>query len=66
MVLVAASLVLTLTGTMAGAGPAPSVTGREERGLYTVSARFHVEAPPIVALAVLTDYENITARATQY
>ena len=59
MVLVAASLVLALTGTVEGAGPAPSVTVREERGVYTVSARFHVAAPPAVALAVLTDYENI-------
>jgi len=59
MVLVAASLVLALTGTMEGAGPAPSVTVREERGVYAVSARFHVAAPPAVALAVLTDYDNI-------
>jgi carbon monoxide dehydrogenase subunit G len=59
MVLVAATLVLTLTGAMEGAGPAPSVTVREERGVYAVSARFHVEAPPAIALAVLTDYENI-------
>ena len=59
MVLVTASLVLALTGTMAGAGPAPSVTVREERGVYAVSARFHVAAPPAVALAVLTDYDNI-------
>jgi len=59
MVLVTASLVLALTGTMEGTGPAPSVTVREERGVYTVSARFHVPAPPAAALAVLTDYENI-------
>ena len=59
MVLVAASLVLALTGAMEGTGPAPSVTVREERGVYLVSARFHVAAPPDVALAVLTDYENI-------
>ncbi len=59
MVLVTASLVLALTGTMEGAGPAPSVTVREERGVYAVSARFHVAAPPAVALTVLTDYDNI-------
>ena len=59
MVLVAASLVLALTGAMEGTGPTPSVTVREERGVYLVSARFHVAAPPDVALAVLTDYENI-------
>jgi carbon monoxide dehydrogenase subunit G len=59
MVLVTASLVLALTGAMAGAGPAPSVTVREERGVYAVSARFHVAQPPAVVLAVLTDYANI-------
>ena len=59
MVLVAATLVLSLTGTMADTGPAPSVTVREERGVYLGSARFHVSEPPAVALAVLTDYENI-------
>jgi ribosome-associated toxin RatA of RatAB toxin-antitoxin module len=59
MVLVAASLALVLTGAMAEAGPAPTVTVREARGVYSVSARFHVPAAPAVALAVLTDYENI-------
>ena len=59
MVLVTASLILALTGIMEGTGPAPTVTVREERGVYTVSARFHVAEPPAVALAVLTDYENI-------
>lgn len=59
MVLVAASLAVLLTGAMAEAGPAPIVTVREARGVYSVSARFHVPAPPAVALAVLTDYENI-------
>ena len=59
MVLATASLVIALSGTMADAGPAPSVTVREARGVYSVSARFHVPEPPAVALAVLTDYENI-------
>jgi carbon monoxide dehydrogenase subunit G len=60
MVLVAATLIIALTGTMAAdTGPAPSVTVREERGVYSVSARFHVAQPPAVVLAVLTDYENI-------
>ena len=59
MVLVTASLVIAMTGTMAQAGPAPTVTVREERGVYTVSARFHAAAPPAAALAVLTDYETI-------
>ena len=44
---------------MVDTGPAPSVTVREERGVYFVSAQFHVAEPPAVALAVLTDYENI-------
>ena len=48
-----------LPGAMAGTGPAPSVSVREERGVYAVSARFHVPEPPAVVLAVLTDYENI-------
>jgi carbon monoxide dehydrogenase subunit G len=59
MVLAVASLVIALSGTMADAGPAPSVTVREERGVYSVSARFHVAEPPAVAIAVLTDYDNI-------
>jgi ribosome-associated toxin RatA of RatAB toxin-antitoxin module len=59
MVLVAATLMIALTGAMEGAGPAPSVTVRENRGVYSVSARFQVAEPPAVALAVLTDYENI-------
>jgi ribosome-associated toxin RatA of RatAB toxin-antitoxin module len=59
MVLVAATLVLALTGTMADTGPAPSVTVREEHGVYAVSARFTVAQPPAVVLAVLTDYEHI-------
>src|SRR5687768_14818985 len=58
MVLVAASLAVLLTGAMAEAGPAPAVTVREARGVYSVSARFHVPEPPALALAVLTDYGN--------
>jgi ribosome-associated toxin RatA of RatAB toxin-antitoxin module len=59
MVLATASLILALSRATAEAGPAPTVTVREERGVYAVSARFHVPEPPAVALAVLTDYENI-------
>jgi hypothetical protein len=59
MVLAAATLVIALAGAMAGEGPAPTVTVREARGVYAVSARFHVPQPPLVALAVLTDYEHI-------
>ena len=56
----ATTLVIALTaGTMADAGPAPAVSVREERGVYSVSARFNVPQPPAAVLAVLTDYENI-------
>lgn len=37
----------------------PTVTVREERGVYSVAARFVVPEPPAIALAVLTDYERI-------
>ena len=59
MILAAASLMIALAGGMAEAGPAPVVTVREANGVYSVSARFLVAAPPATALAVLTDYENI-------
>ena len=37
----------------------PDVTVQEERGVYSVKARFHVPQAPSVAFAVLTDYEHI-------
>jgi carbon monoxide dehydrogenase subunit G len=37
----------------------PDVTVREERGVYSVAARFQVPQTPALALAVLTDYEQI-------
>jgi carbon monoxide dehydrogenase subunit G len=37
----------------------PAVTVREERGVYSVAARFRVPQTPSLALAVLTDYEQI-------
>ena len=37
----------------------PAVTVREERGVYSVAARFQVPQTPALALAVLTDYEQI-------
>ena len=59
----AATFVVALAGLMPGAmtgtGPAPAVSVREERGVYSVSARFQVPQPPAAVLAVLTDYENI-------
>ena len=43
---------------MAEQSPA-AVTVREAQGVYTVVARFVVDQPAAVALAVLTDYEQI-------
>jgi carbon monoxide dehydrogenase subunit G len=40
-------------------GSPPAVTVREERGVYSVAARFQVPQTPALALAVLTDYEQI-------
>ena len=40
-------------------GSPPAVTVREERGVYSVTARFQVPQTPALALAVLTDYEQI-------
>jgi carbon monoxide dehydrogenase subunit G len=42
-----------------GAASAPAVTVREERGVYSVAARFQVPQSTALALAVLTDYEQI-------
>jgi len=39
--------------------PQSQVTVREERGVYTVSARFFVPQPASIVLDVLTDYEDI-------
>src|SRR5437762_13191568 len=59
-VLTAAALFLLLQAALAMAEPSPAnVTVREEKGVYTVVARFTVDQPPSVALAVLTDYEQI-------
>ena len=56
----AACLFLLLSAPRALAQQSPAVvTVREEQGVYTVVARFVVDQPPAVALAVLTDYEQI-------
>ncbi len=39
--------------------PPATVSVREANGVYSVSARFEIAQPPSVALAVLTDYEQI-------
>jgi ribosome-associated toxin RatA of RatAB toxin-antitoxin module len=55
----AAAVFLLLSASLATAGQSPDVTVREEQGVYTVVARFVVDQSPDVALAVLTDYEQI-------
>ena len=52
-------ILLALAFVLSADPPAPDVTVREERGVYSVSARFVVPQTPSVALAVLTDYEQI-------
>jgi ribosome-associated toxin RatA of RatAB toxin-antitoxin module len=47
------------TRPAAAAAPEPQLSVREERGVYTVAARFEVPHPASVAFAVLTDYEQI-------
>ena len=59
--LVAAAAVLS-GGTARAADPPPGpplITVREDRGVYTVTARFEVPQTASAALAVLTDYEEI-------
>jgi ribosome-associated toxin RatA of RatAB toxin-antitoxin module len=56
----AAALFLLMPASHALAGqPPPNLTVREDRGVYTVVARFLVDQPPSAALSVLTDYEQI-------
>jgi ribosome-associated toxin RatA of RatAB toxin-antitoxin module len=42
-----------------GAAPVPQVSVREDRGTYTVTARFEIPQSSADALAVLSDYERI-------
>ena len=59
-VLTAAALFLLLQAALAVAEQSrANVTVREEKGIYTVVARFLVDQAPSVALTVLTDYEQI-------
>ena len=51
-------VLLQASGAVAEQRPA-SLTVREEKGVYTVVARFLVDQPLPVALTVLTDYEQI-------
>jgi hypothetical protein len=53
---------LTPIARLTAAGDAasmPAVTVGEERGVYSVTARFQVPQSPAAVLAVLTDYEHI-------
>jgi ribosome-associated toxin RatA of RatAB toxin-antitoxin module len=60
---VAVSVCVLLPGAHLAAtvdpAPSPEVTVREERGTYSVTARFEVPQTASVALAVLSDYEQI-------
>ncbi len=60
LVAVAAGLLACARSAAAQPGEfLPDVTVQEERGVYSVKARFHVPQAPSVAFAVLTDYEHI-------
>ena len=59
-VLTAAALFFFFQAALAVAEQSPAnLTVREEKGVYTVAARFLVDQPASVALTVLTDYEQI-------
>ena len=51
--------VLLLTGATADPAAAPEVTVTEARGIYSVKARFEIAQTASIALAVLSDYEQI-------
>jgi hypothetical protein len=56
----AAALCVLLQAPLLSAEQTPgNLTVREEKGVYTVVARFLVDQPASVALTVLTDYEQI-------
>ena len=56
----AAALFVLLQASLAAAEQPPgTLTVREEKGVYTVVARFLVDQPASVAWTVLTDYERI-------
>lgn len=60
LVTAAAALFVLVQASRGAAGQSsPNLTVREERGVFTVAARFLVDQPASVALTVLTDYEQI-------
>ena len=57
----AAAVFVLLRVHLASAQQAPAaLTVHEDRGVYTVVARFFVDQPPSAALAVLADYDQIS------
>lgn len=52
-------LALATATTAAVSIPQPSVTVRSEAGVYTVQARFEIDAPVAIVRGVLTDYVGI-------
>src|SRR5256885_11575105 len=55
-----ACLFLSVQGSLAVAEQSPAnLTVHEEKGVYTVVARFVIDQPSSVAFTVLTDYEQI-------
>lgn len=62
VVAVAAAFATLLSGNLAASDaprPEPQVSVREDRGTYTVAARFEIPQSAAAALAVLSDYERI-------
>jgi ribosome-associated toxin RatA of RatAB toxin-antitoxin module len=56
--IVATSLPWPAAAASSGDG-VEAITVREEQGTFTIAARFTVPASPAIAMAVLTDYDNI-------
>ena len=57
--LMAAAAALLVLQNVQAVGQTPTLTVREARGVYTVSARFVADQPAAVVLNVLTDYAEI-------
>jgi Polyketide cyclase / dehydrase and lipid transport len=57
--LMAAAAALLVLQNVQAVGQTPTLTVREARGVYTVSARFVANQPAAVVLNVLTDYAEI-------
>jgi carbon monoxide dehydrogenase subunit G len=55
----AVAVVALTSGVAAADKPEPQVSVREDRGTYTVTARFEIQQSAAIALEVLSDYEQI-------